>query len=385
MRALLLVAALALAVSAQSVVYYRRAIDVPPGYACRVYTAHTLCQLAEGQALPAPNPDAVSDAETPVAAMGDVQPLAARARDVALSWGQDRVDQRSLPLSGTYTPDRTGHSVTLFVVATGVDETIPELASASNPYAVELPATDCNGFGTRVAVTATGQTYGIASLAVVQGIKVTGCGSDTTTGRLADGLAYVLDNLNARNVVLIPYAYIGRNGAVESVIADLLEADATVIAPAGDGATNACNFFPGAQAGVFSLGMTTRSDHRDTFSNYGSCVTMFAPGAGVTTEGLGGVPVNVTGTAYAAAEAAGAAAMVLQGNPSFTCADVVDNLAGRATEGVVHDARSTPNLLLFVLQSSDPPQPTTTTTSSTSSSGAGALAVGALVLLGFLV
>jgi serine protease len=301
---------------------------------------------------------------------------------VALSWGQDRVDERSLPLSGTYTPDRTGNGATVWVVGSGVDVTIAQLSGrVSNPFTVESPPYDCHGSGTKAAVTAAGSSYGIASAAIVRGIKVLGCGGGGSSGNLVDGLSYVLANLAARNVVLVTASYTGRNSAVESVIADLIAADATVVAPAGDQGTNACNFFPASQSGVISVASTTPSDSRYSFSNYGSCVTMFAPGRDITTQTLGGTVVNSTGTVLAAAEVAGAATMVLQSNPSWTGAQVLNNLLNRATQDVISSAKSTPNLLLFVLQNSNPPQPTTSTTTSTTSSPAAAAGASLALLL----
>lgn len=376
------------AVAATQTVYYRRVLDPLPA-GCTVFGTRTLCRVADGAPLPAPDPDAVSSADMPVTAtpMADSRKTRSVHADtvdpdaVALSWGQDRVNQRSLPLSGTYTPDRTGNGATVWVVGSGVDVTSAQLSGrVTNPFAASSPPYDCHGSGTKAAVTAAGSTYGIATAAVVRGIKVLGCGGGGSSGDLVDGLSYVLANLAARNVVLITVSYTGRNSAVENVIADLIAADATVVAGAGDQATNACNFFPGSQTGVISVAATTPKDERYTFSNYGSCVTMFAPGHDITTQTLGGVVVNSSSTALAAAEVAGAATMVLQGNPSWTGAQVLNNLLNRATQDVISSAKSTPNLLLFVLQGSNPPQPTTSTTTSTTSSPA-ALAAASLPML----
>lgn len=380
------------AVAATQTVYYRRVLDPLPA-GCTVFGARTLCRIADGAPLPAPNPDAVSSADTPVTAVHARETRSAHAASVApdavaLSWGQDRVDQRSLPLSGTYTPDRTGNGATIWVVGSGVDVTVAQLSGrVLNPFAASSPPYDCHGSGTKAAVTAAGSSYGIASAAVVRGIKVLGCGGGGSSGDLVDGLSYVLANLAARNVVLITVSYTGRNSAVENVIADLLAAGATVVAGAGDQATNGCNFFPGAQTGVISVAATTPKDERYSFSNYGSCVTMFAPGHDITTQTLGGVVGNSSSTALAAAEVAGAAAMVLQGNPSWTGAQVLSNLLGRATQDVISSAKSTPNLLLFVLQGSNPPQPTTTTSgSSTTSSPASGISMSlALVVTSMLL
>lgn len=388
MRALVALLALVAVAAATQTVYYRRVLDPLPA-GCTVFGTRTLCRVPDGAPLPAPNPDATSSADTPVTVAPITDARASRSvhdtvapEAVALSWGQDRVDERSLPLSGTYTPDRTGNGATIWVVGSGVDVGVAQLSGrVSNPYASSSPPYDCHGSGTKAAVTAAGSSYGIASAAIVRGIKVLGCGGGGSSGDLVDGLSYVLANLAARNVVLITVSYTGRNSAVESVIADLLAADATVVAPAGDQGTNACNFFPASQTGVISVASTTPKDDRYSFSNYGSCVTMFAPGHDITTQTLGGTVVNSTGTALAAAEVAGAASMVLQGNPSWSGTQVLNNLLGRATQDVISSAKSTPNLLLFVLQNSNPPQPTTTSTSSSTTSSPAAIAIVSVMLL----
>jgi len=380
-------------VAAEQTVYYRRVLaPLPAG--CTVYGERTLCRVADGAVLPAADAAAVASADTPVhATRADTVAVVGgggmRARAVALSWGQDRVDQRSLPLSGTYTPDRTGNGATVWVVGSGVDVGAPQLAGrVTNPFTSTGSATDCHGSGTKAAVTAAGSTYGIATAALVRGIKVLNCNGDGSSGELVDGLAYVLANLAARNVVLVTVSYIGRNSAVENAIADLQAAGATVVAGAGDQGTSACNFFPGAQTGVLSATSTSPSDARYSLANYGSCVDMFAPGRDITTQTLGGVVVNATGTALAAAEVAGAAAMVLQGNPAWNGTQVAAHLLGRATQNVVSSAKSTPNLLLFVLQTTNPPQPTappststTSTTSSPASMRASCLGLLAIVLV----
>ena len=384
MRALICCVLVALVVAEQTA-YYRRVLSPLPA-GCVVYGTRTLCRVPDGTVLPVA--DAMGAADTPVRAAAAVERgivgSSSRTRAVALSWGQDRVDQRSLPLSGTYTPDRTGNGVTLWVVGSGVDVAAPQLTGrVTNPFAVSGSPTDCHGSGTKAAVTAAGSSYGIATGVQVRGIKVLNCAGDGSSGDLVDGLAYVLANLAARNVVLVPLTFLGRNSAVESAVADLQAAGATVVAAAGDQGTSACNFFPGAQAGVLSATSSTPSDARYSLANYGSCVSLFAPGRDITTQTLGGSVVNATGTALAAAEVAGAAAMVLQGNPSWNGTQVAAWLLGRATQDVISSAKSTPNLLLFVLQSTNPPQPTTSTTTSTTSSPAAVtrVAVAALLVL----
>ena len=409
----------ACALAVPMVAYYDRArlaadadVDaVPPGYDCRASRTSVVCRWdsdvhgdAPVDALGATGAVAV-DGDTWAAGLpqddADAQdvpdssgrwPLRRRRRAAVtpeatpLSWGQSRVDQRDLPLDNQYNPDRTGNGATVWVVSSGVDESIGQLAGrASNPFFATTPNTDCNGAGTELGVVAGGSSYGIAWSPFVRGVKVLDCGGGGSSSQLVEGLTYIRDNPASRNVVLIGVTYLGRNEAVEEVVEALIADDMTVVAGAGDQATSACNFFPGSQAGVISVAASRRNDARYALSNYGSCVDMFAPGQDVTTQTLGGTVVNRTGTDIAAAHVAAAAAMRLQGSPNNDGAQVLSNLLGRATLDHISDAKGTPNALLFVLQDSNPPQTTTTGSSSTSSSTATALLVPAIAWLSLCV
>ncbi len=356
--ALLLLLALAVLCAGERVVYYRRVVANPQ---CRVYGARTVCTLPDDDAAVAA---AASDS---LAFVGAVEPLLGAGggsrdgvRDDAAtaSWGLDRVDQRTLPLSGTYSPDRSGAASTVWILSSGVAPDSDEFSGrATTPFAVDEPQYDCNGAGTELAAIVGGDTYGVANFCALRGVKVLGCNGGGSTGALVDGLAYVLSVMVSRNVVLVPYAYLGRNAAVEAAVEDLLAAEASVVAGAGDLGINSCSFFPGAQAGVIAVAATRDNDARYSYSNYGPCVDLFAPGHRVATLSLGDVATNITTTQAAAAYVAGALAQVLQGSPSANGTATLANLLARATQDQVTSPHSTPNRLLYVLQDTNPPQP----------------------------
>ena len=376
---LLLLALVVTCVVASQTVYYRRALDpVPDG--CTVFgTRSTVCHLADDKAS-APEPGGYDSIDVKLTTTPDDDQVATQA--VSRSWGQDRVDQRMLPLDNQYTPDRTGAGVVIWVVSTGVDTSVSQFTGrATNNFASSNPPTDCNGRGTELAVVAAGSTYGIATAPFIRGVKIFGCGGGSGSGDLVDGLAYILNNSASRNVVLIATSYIGRKASVEAVIEDLLAADMTVVAEAGDLTTSACNFFPASQDDVISVTSSTAGDKRYDFANYGSCVDIIAPGRKILTKTLGGANVTRTGTDMAAAHVAGAAAMVLQGNPNFNGTQVLENLLARATLGEIGNRAGTPDVLLYVLQGMNPPQTTITTTTGTTGGGASALAVNVVACL----
>lgn len=287
------------------------------------------------------------------------------------SWGLDRIDQRSLPGSLSYNPDRTGAGVIVWVVDTGVDASHADFGGrATNVYNTYDPPGDCNDHGTHVAGTVAGTTFGVARQALIRAVKVLNCAGSGTTYTVALGLQYVLANRAPnRNVINMSLGYGTRDYVVEALLQDLFDAGVTLVAAAGNDNENACGHFPAAHTTVISVAASTTTDYRASFSNFGSCVDMFAPGQGITSAKRGGGSLLLSGTSMAAPHVSGAAALAVQ-NVDLAPLAVRNNLNGRATQNVISNANGSPNLLLFVLQSSNPPQPggsTTTTTTTTAS------------------
>ena len=272
-----------------------------------------------------------------------VQPVVAAAVG---SWGQDRIDQRALPLDSTYAPLADGAGVTAWVVDTGVDAGHAEFAGgrASNDFSVFTSTTDCHGHGTHVASTLAGTQYGVAPAARVRAIKVLDCSGSGSTFGVAQGLAHVLARLTGRDVINLSLGYSARDAVVESVIADLRAAGAIVVAAAGNSNGNACNHFPSAHAGVISVAASTSSDARASFSNYGSCVSLFAPGSSIRAAARGGGSTTMSGTSMAAPHVAGVVAQLLQTVPP---ADVTTQLLAATTPDVISSVAGSPNRLLY--------------------------------------
>jgi subtilisin family serine protease len=272
-----------------------------------------------------------------------VQPVAAVAVG---SWGQDRIDQRALPLDSTYAPLRNGAGVTAWVVDTGVDAGHAEFAGgrASNDFSVFSSTTDCHGHGTHVASTLAGAQYGVAPAARVRAIKVLDCSGSGSTFGVAQGLAHVLARLTGRDVINLSLGYSARDAVVESVIADLRAAGAIVVAAAGNSNGNACNHFPSAHVGVLSVAATTSSDARASFSNFGSCVSLFAPGSSIRAAARGGGSTTMSGTSMAAPHVAGVVAQLLE---TVAPGDVVAQLLADTTPNAVSSVAGSPNRLLY--------------------------------------
>jgi subtilisin family serine protease len=287
------------------------------------------------------------------------------------SWGLGRIVQRNLPLPSTYAFDRTGTGTTIWVIDTGIDTTHTDFGGrATMVFSTYSPSTDCDGHGTHVSGTAAGTTYGVAKLATLKGVKVLDCNGAGTTLTVAQGLQFVLSNLAAsKNVINMSFGYGSRDSVIEALLQSLYDAGVTMAAAAGNNNGNACNHFPSAHTTVISVAASTSSDARASFSNWGSCVALFAPGQSIVSDLLGGGSTTLSGTSMASPHVAGAAALALQ-NGQLSPASVKANLLGRATQNKITSASGSPNYLLFALQDTNPPQsnPTTTTTTSSSSS-----------------
>jgi subtilisin family serine protease len=274
------------------------------------------------------------------------------------TWGIDRIDQRALPLSGTYTYNNTGAGVTAYIIDTGIDYGHSEFGSrASFGYdAFGGNGTDCNGHGTHVAGTTGGTTYGVAKGVTLKAVRVLDCGGSGSWSGVIAGMDWVTANHSAgspavANMSLGGGASASVDDATRRMIADGV---ATAVA-AGNGnqggrAQDACKYSPARVAQAMTVGATTRTDVKTSWSNYGTCVDWFAPGSGITSAWIGSgnsETSTISGTSMASPHTAGAAALYLQSNPGASAEAVRDALYANTTKGVVTSSNTANNHLLF--------------------------------------
>jgi len=278
------------------------------------------------------------------------------------SWGLDRIDQRSLPLNSTFTATAKGAGVDAYIVDTGIyashSEFTGRTASGFTAVADGNGTNDCNGHGTHVAGTTAGTTYGIAKSATLIPVRVLDCtGSGSTTGVIA-GLDWIVTNhVTGKPAVANMSLGGGTSTALDTAVQNVINDGVVMAVAAGNSSANACNSSPSrapnaitvGATGAFNIGETT--DSRSGYSNFGTCLDIFAPGSNIVSSWMGSTTATntISGTSMATPHVAGVAAVLFGRYPTSTPAEIATMLRNSATPNVVLAAGTgSPNYLLYL-------------------------------------
>ncbi|MFJ4769579.1 S8 family peptidase [Streptomyces uncialis] len=292
-------------------------------------------------------------ADPKVASVEQDQRVRVQATQTNAPWGLDRIDQAARPLNGTYTyPDSAGSGVTAFVIDTGVRVSHSQLTGrAVNGYdAIEgdTVAQDGNGHGTHVATTIAGSTYGVAKRARVVAVRVLdNNGSGTTAGVIA-GVDWVTRNHSGPSVANMSLGG-GASTTLDNAVRNSIASGVTYAVAAGNSGVNASSTSPARVTQAITVGATSNTDAKASWSNFGSVLDLFAPGVSITAGWHTGDSATntISGTSMAAPHVAGAAAVHLSSRPTATPAQVSTALVNGATNSVVTTPGSgSPNKLL---------------------------------------
>lgn len=328
-------------------------------HAIKGYTAHLdSSQLAAVRSDPDVayvEPDQIVHAkDDPAPSNEGDQPVQADLRQPADSWGLDRIDQRNPPPDGIYNYRSTGAGVTAYIVDTGLRASHQDFGRRTGNGFSAIDdgngTDDCNGHGTHVAGTIGGTSKGVAKRVQLVGVRVLDCeGSGTVSGVIA-GIDWVTANAAPPSVVNLSLGG-SPSRALDQAVRESINSGLTYTLSAGNEDDDACNYSPGRVADAITVGATTIDDERDTrYSNYGSCLDVFAPGTDITSDWNSSdtATASLSGTSMAAPHVAGVAALYLQRHPHARPEKVRDALVDAGTRNVLDEiGDDSPDVLLY--------------------------------------
>ena len=291
------------------------------------------------------------------------------ATQTGATWGIDRIDQRALPLSGSYTYNATGLGVKAYIIDTGIRRTHAEFGGrAIHGYSAIADANgsnDCNGHGTHVAGTVGGATYGVAKSVTLVAVRVLDCaGSGSNSGVIA-GVDWVsADHPAGAPAVANMSLGGGVSAALDTAVRNSIADGVTYAVASGNSNVDACTGSPARVAEAITVNSSTSADVRSSFSNWGACTDIFAPGSSITSSWhTSDTATNtISGTSMATPHVAGVAALYLETNATASPAAVWTAIRTGATANVITDVVGSPNLLLYALLTGAPPPPPPSTT-----------------------
>jgi aqualysin 1 len=277
-------------------------------------------------------------------------------------WGLDRVDQRTLPLSASYTWGTSGTGVHGYIIDTGIRTTHEDFGGRATWAFSSVKGkdgnlnTDCNGHGTHVAGTVGGTRYGIAKEVQLYAVRVLDCsGSGTWSGVIA-GIDWVTANHRSPAVANMSLGG-SYTQALNDAVAGSVASGVVYAVAAGNSATDACTFSPASTPTALTVGATTKLDALASYSNTGSCVDLFAPGSFILSDWNSSdtEAVYLSGTSMATPHVAGAAALYLETHPSVAPSEVSAALLAGATQNAITGLLAgTANFLLFTGDANTP-------------------------------
>jgi Subtilase family/Fibronectin type III domain len=264
------------------------------------------------------------------------------------SWGLDRIDQQSKALDSKYNyPVDGGKGVRVYVVDTGVAANNPDFEGRMLPgfdtFGENLSGTDCHGHGTHVAGTAAGTKFGVAKAASIVPVRVLACSGSGSTSGILKAMDWILANHPAGTPGLVSMSIGGPGQPLFNAgIKKVYDAGILPIVAAGNSNANACNYSPAGTPEAFTVGASDVNDSRASYSNYGDCVDIFAPGSSIVSASASNPAgsTSMSGTSMATPHVSGLAALYLAQNPTATPAQVISAIRDNGILNAINNAQS---------------------------------------------
>ncbi|MEV0286804.1 S8 family peptidase [Kribbella sp. NPDC050820] len=266
------------------------------------------------------------------------------------SWGIDRIDQRNLPLSKSFTYNRTGSGVHAYIIDSGVDPSHPNFGGRAtfDFNGIDSNNTDCNGHGTHVAGTIGSASYGVAKSVRLHGVKWLNCSGGGTASSAIAAVDWVTRNAVKPAVANASWNF-SANTTLENSLRAMINSGVFLAASAGNTGANSCDRLPRKISTALVVAASTSTDARASYSSTGSCVDIYAPGSAIVSTLPGNTTGSYNGTSMATPHVAGVAALYLQGSPSASPATVKSYIETNATPNVISGGSTggTVNRLLY--------------------------------------
>lgn len=267
-------------------------------------------------------------------------------------WGLDRIDQKNLPLDSAYSYLQTGSGTTAYIVDTGILSTHQQFSgrvlSGYTAISDGNGTNDCHGHGTHVAGTVGGSTYGVAKNVSLVPIRILGCDGSGASSNVIAGLDWILKN--GKKPAVVNMSLGGEaNASLDSAVENLFNNGYVMVVAAGNSNTDACSSSPARVSKAITVAATDSTDTRASYSNYGSCVDIFAPGSQINSSWIGSNTATkvLNGTSMATPHVVGVVAEMLQSTPTATPQTISTNLLNQASSNVVKNPSGSPNRLLY--------------------------------------
>ncbi|XP_006815357.2 aqualysin-1-like [Saccoglossus kowalevskii] len=275
-----------------------------------------------------------------------------------VTWGLDRIDQREkLTDAGVvgYNPPGHGDGVSVYIMDTGIDKNQQEFGKRRHSFydgVNSKPSPNvCNFHGTHVAGIVGSKTYGVANQAELYSVTVLNCNNAGTLTDIIGGLDYIATHGTKPGVIVMALSGVFVE-ALNQAIANVEAEGYVVVVAAGNSADDACLYSPGSSEKAITVAATANDDHATTYSNYGECIDIYAPGNYIKTTGSDNKnPPLRSGTSMACPFIAGIAAIHLQKNPDLTPAEVKDIILSSGTKDTVYGTaidNGSPSLLAYI-------------------------------------